>query len=44
MAYSDGSSSYSDGRYNQDSFVYFAKACSGWVFASVNGVVCVDVK
>jgi len=30
--------------YNQGSFVYFAKACGGWVFAGVNGVVCVDVK
>jgi len=29
--------------YNQGSFVYFAKACGGWVFAGVNGVSCVDV-
>jgi len=27
------------GGYNQGSFVYFAKACGGWVFAGVNGVV-----
>jgi len=26
------------GGYNQDSFVYFAKGCGGWVFAGVNGV------
>ena len=32
------------GRYNQGSFVYFAKACGGWVFAGVNGVGCVDVE
>jgi len=31
------------GRYNQGSFVYFAKRCRGWVFAGVNEVVCVDV-
>ena len=24
--------------YNQDSFVYLAKACGGWVFAGVNEV------
>ena len=24
--------------HNQGSFVYFAKACGGWVFADVNGV------
>jgi len=27
------------GGYNQGSFVYFAKACGGWVFAGVKGVV-----
>mmetsp|Transcript_100194 Transcript_100194/g.161533 ORF Transcript_100194/g.161533 Transcript_100194/m.161533 type:complete len:86 (+) Transcript_100194:49-306(+) len=32
------------GGYNQGSFVYFAKACGGWVFAGVNGVVCVEVE
>jgi len=32
------------GGYNQGSFVYFAKACGGWVFAGVNGVGCVDVE
>ena len=32
------------GGYNQDSFVYFAKACGGWVCAGINGVVCVDVE
>jgi len=30
--------------YIQGSFVYFAKACGGWVCAGVNGVGCVDVK
>jgi len=29
--------------YNQGSFVYFAKACGGWVFAGVNGVGRMDV-
>jgi hypothetical protein len=24
--------------YNQGSFVYFDKACGGWMFAGVNGV------
>jgi len=24
--------------YNQGSFVYFDKACGGWMFADVNGV------
>jgi len=32
------------GGYNQGSFVYFAKACGGWVCAGVNGVGRVDVK
>jgi len=32
-----------DGGYNQGSFLYFAKACGGWVSAGVNGVGCVDV-
>jgi len=27
------------GGYNQGSFVYLTKACGGWVFAGVNGVV-----
>jgi len=27
------------GGYNQGSCVYFAKACGGWVFAGVNGVI-----
>ena len=26
------------GGYNQDSFVYFAKVCGGWVCAGVHGV------
>jgi len=26
------------------SYIYFAKGCGGWVFASVYGVVCVDVE
>jgi len=26
------------GGYNQGSFIYFAKACVGWVCAGVNGV------
>jgi len=29
--------------YNQGSDVYFGKGCGDWVFAGVNGVVCVDV-
>ena len=29
---------------NQGSFVYFAKACGGWVCAGINRVVCVDVE
>jgi hypothetical protein len=32
------------GGYNQGSYVYFAKRCGGWVFAGVNGVICVDVE
>jgi len=32
------------GGYNQGSFVYLAKACGGWMFADVNGVVCANVK
>jgi len=32
------------GGYNQGSCVYFVKACGDWVFAGVNGVVCVDVE
>jgi len=31
------------GGHNQGSFVYFAKACGGWVCAGVNRVRCVDV-
>jgi len=31
-------------RYNQGSFVDFAKGCGGWVFVGVNGVVYVDVE
>jgi len=30
--------------YNQDSYVYFATGCGGWVFVGVDGVVCVDVE
>jgi len=26
------------GGYNQGSFVYFSRACGGWVYAGVNGV------
>jgi len=33
-----------EGVYNQGSFVYFTKACGGWVCAGVSGVVCVDVE
>jgi len=33
-----------DGGYNQRYFVYFDKGCGGWVFAGVNGVVCVNVE
>jgi len=29
---------------HKGSCVYFAMACGGWVFAGVNGVVCVDVE
>jgi len=32
------------GRYNQGSYVHFAKGCGGWVFAGVNGVICVDLE
>jgi len=32
------------GEYNQGSFVYVAKGCVGWVFASFNVVVSVDVE
>ena len=32
-----------EGGYNQGSDVSFAKGSGGWVFASVNRVVCVDV-
>ena len=31
------------GGYNQGSFVFWAKACGGWVFVGVNGVGCVDL-
>jgi len=27
-----------EGGYNQDSFIYLAKACGGWVFVGVNEV------